>query len=83
MDVSLAATTLNLLGDLRRRLGMAMLFVTHDLAAARIVADRIAVLHAGELVEDGDPDALIAAPRAAYTRALIAAMPKLHAEAGQ
>jgi peptide/nickel transport system ATP-binding protein len=81
MDVSLAATTLNLLGDLRRRLGMAMLFVTHDLAAARVVADRIAVLHHGELVEDGDPDVLIASPRAAYTRALIAAMPKLHAEA--
>ena len=63
MDVSLAATTLNLLGDLRRRLGMAMLFVTHDLAAARIIADRIAVLHDGELVEVGDPDTLIAAPR--------------------
>lgn len=80
MDVSLAATTLNLLGDLRRRLGMAMLFVTHDLAAARIIADRIAVLQNGELVEDGDPDALIAAPKAAYTRSLIAAMPSLHAE---
>ncbi|WP_375450724.1 oligopeptide/dipeptide ABC transporter ATP-binding protein [uncultured Devosia sp.] len=83
MDVSLAATTLNLLGDLRRRLGMAMLFVTHDLAAARIIADRIAVLQHGELVEDGDPDALIAAPKAAYTRALIAAMPSLHTEPAQ
>jgi peptide/nickel transport system ATP-binding protein len=80
MDVSLAATTLNLLGDLRRRLGMAMLFVTHDLAAARIIADRIAVLQHGELVEDGDPDAVIGAPKAAYTRSLIAAMPNLHAE---
>ncbi|WP_421761816.1 oligopeptide/dipeptide ABC transporter ATP-binding protein [Devosia sp.] len=80
MDVSLAATTLNLLGDLRRRLGMAMLFVTHDLAAARIIADRIAVLQHGELVEDGDPDTLIAAPRAAYTRSLIAAMPHLQTE---
>ncbi|MDB5586053.1 MAG: putative ABC-type peptide transport protein [Devosia sp.] len=83
MDVSLAATTLNLLGDLRRRFGMAMLFVTHDLAAARIIADRIAVLQHGELVEDGDPDALIAAPKAAYTRALIAAMPSLHTELAQ
>jgi peptide/nickel transport system ATP-binding protein len=77
LDVSLAATTLNLLGDIRRRLGMAMLFVTHDLAAARIVADRIAVLQSGELVEDGDPDTLIMAPKAAYTRSLIAAMPPL------
>ncbi len=83
MDVSLAATTLNLLGDLRRRLGMAMLFVTHDLAAARIIADRIAVLQHGELVEDGDPDALIAAPKADYTRSLIAAMPTLQAEASR
>jgi peptide/nickel transport system ATP-binding protein len=78
LDVSLAATTLNLLGDIRRRLGMAMLFVTHDLAAARIVADRIAVLQFGELVEDGDPDTLILAPTQAYTRSLIAAMPPLH-----
>ncbi|TPL99707.1 ABC transporter ATP-binding protein [Mesorhizobium sp. B2-3-10] len=79
MDVSLAATTLNLLGDLRRRLDMAMLFVTHDLAAARIIADRIAVLKDGELVEVADPDALIAAPQAAYTQSLIAAMPNLQA----
>jgi peptide/nickel transport system ATP-binding protein len=78
LDVSLAATTLNLLSDIRRRLGMAMLFVTHDLAAARIVADRVAVLQSGELVEDGDPDTLIMAPKAAYTRSLIAAMPPLH-----
>jgi peptide/nickel transport system ATP-binding protein len=75
MDVSLAATTLNLLSDLRRRLDMAMLFVTHDLAAARIIADRIAVLKDGELVEIADPDAIIVAPQSAYTRSLIAAMP--------
>jgi peptide/nickel transport system ATP-binding protein len=79
VDVSLAAATLNLLGDLRRRLGMAMLFVTHDLAAARIIADRIAVLHGGELVEVGDPETLIARPEAPYTRSLIAAVPRLHA----
>jgi peptide/nickel transport system ATP-binding protein len=77
LDVTLAAATLNLLGELRRRLGMAMLFVTHDLAAARLVADRIAVLDGGELVEDADPDTLIAAPKAAYTRQLIAAVPRL------
>ena len=77
MDVSLAAQTLNLLGDLRRRLGMAMLFVTHDLAAARIIADRIVVLNQGELVEDGEPDAVIRAPQAAYTQQLVAAMPSL------
>ncbi|WP_244742895.1 oligopeptide/dipeptide ABC transporter ATP-binding protein [Mesorhizobium sp. L-8-10] len=82
MDVSLAATTLNLLSDLRRRLDMAMLFVTHDLAAARIIADRVAVLKGGELVEIADPDAIIAAPQSAYTRSLIAAMPSLQAGGG-
>ncbi len=75
MDVSLAATTLNLLSDLRRRLDMAMLFVTHDLAAARIIADRVAVLKDGQLIEIADPDAIIAAPQSAYTRSLVAAMP--------
>ncbi|RWD67037.1 MAG: ABC transporter ATP-binding protein [Mesorhizobium sp.] len=83
MDVSLAASTLNLLSDLRRRLDMAMLFVTHDLAAARIIADRVAVLKDGELVEVADPDAIIAAPQSAYTRTLISAMPSLQAGHGQ
>jgi peptide/nickel transport system ATP-binding protein len=83
MDVSLAATTLNLLNDLRRRLDMAMLFVTHDLAAARIIADRVAVLKNGELVEFADPDAIIAAPQSAYTRSLIAATPSLQAGGGR
>lgn len=77
VDVPLAATILNLLGDLRRRLGMAMLFVTHDLAAARLVADRIAVLCHGELVEEGDADTLTRAPATAYTRRLLAAVPSL------
>ncbi|HZY50636.1 MAG TPA: ABC transporter ATP-binding protein [Devosia sp.] len=79
-DVSIAAATLNLLGGLRRRLGMAMLFVTHDLAAARIIADRIAVLDNGRLIEDGDAESVIAAPRTAYTRSLIAAVASLHPE---
>ena len=53
LDVSLAATVLNLIGRLRRELGMAVLFVTHDLAAARMVADRIAVMYLGRIVELG------------------------------
>src|SRR5262249_1602466 len=79
MDVSLAATNLNLLSDLRRRLDMAMLFVTRDLAAARIIARRVAVLKDGKVVEVADPDAIVAAPQSAYTRSLIAAMPSLQA----
>ncbi|HEY0216142.1 MAG TPA: ABC transporter ATP-binding protein, partial [Cellulomonas sp.] len=53
LDVSLAATVLNLIGRLRRELGMSVLFVTHDLAAARIVADRIAVMREGRIIEVG------------------------------
>jgi peptide/nickel transport system ATP-binding protein len=75
LDVSLAATVLNLLGRLRRELGMAILFVTHDLAAARIVADRIAVMYLGRIVECGPADAITNAPMHPYTRALLAAVP--------
>jgi peptide/nickel transport system ATP-binding protein len=77
LDVSLAAATLDLLGTLRRRLGMTMLFVTHDLAAARIIADRIVVLNDSEMIEEGDPDELISTPRTTYTRQLIASVPRL------
>lgn len=77
MDAPLAAAILNLLGDLRRRLGTAMLFVTHDLAAARRVADRIAVLKDGRLVETANPQTLVAAPASGHTRSLIAGVPGL------
>jgi len=75
LDVSLAATVLNLLGRLRRELGMAMLFVTHDLGAARVVADRIAVMYQGEIVEVGPAEQIATAPTHPYTRALLAAVP--------
>ena len=75
LDVSLAATVLNLLGRIRRELGMAMLFVTHDLGAARVVADRIAVMYLGKIVEVGPAVEIIAAPRHPYTRALLGAVP--------
>jgi peptide/nickel transport system ATP-binding protein len=79
MDVSLAAQTLNLLGDLRRRLGMAMLFVTHDLAAARIVADRIVVLEKGRIVEDGPAEEVVVRPASPHAQELVAAMPRIAA----
>ncbi|WP_417308552.1 oligopeptide/dipeptide ABC transporter ATP-binding protein [Devosia sp.] len=77
MDVSLAAQTLNLLGRLRRDIGMGMLFVTHDLAAARLIADRIAVLEKGHIVELADADTVITSPEADYTKLLVSAVPRL------
>ncbi len=77
MDVSLAAQTLNLLGDVRRRLGMAMVFVTHDLAAARIIADRIVVLDGGRIVEDGAAETVVSQPVSVQARNLIAATPRV------
>ncbi|MEA2154953.1 MAG: peptide/nickel transport system ATP-binding protein ddpF, partial [Solirubrobacteraceae bacterium] len=75
LDVSLAAQVLNLLCHLRSTLGIALLFVTHDLAAARAVADEIAVMHGGVVVERGPTEQIFTRPAHAYTRALLAAVP--------
>ena len=75
LDVSLAATVLNLIGRLRRELGMSVLFVTHDLAAARIVADRVAVMREGRIVEVGPTDDVCERPQHEYTRTLLGAIP--------
>jgi peptide/nickel transport system ATP-binding protein len=77
LDVSLAAGVLNLISRLRRELGMAVLFVTHDLSVARVVADRIAVMYLGRIVELADAAEIIARPRHPYTRALVSAVPDL------
>jgi peptide/nickel transport system ATP-binding protein len=75
LDVSLAAQVLNLLCQLRAELGIALLFVTHDLAAARAVADEVAVMQAGVVVEHGSTEQIFIAPQHPYTRELIAAIP--------
>jgi peptide/nickel transport system ATP-binding protein len=75
LDVSLAATVLNLLGRLRREMGMAMVFVTHDLGAARVVADRIAVMYLGRIVEIGPADQVATNPQHPYARALLSSVP--------
>ena len=77
LDVSLAATVLNLIGRLRRELGVAILFVTHDLAAARMVGDRIAVMYLGRIVEIGAAEELCADPVHPYTRALLDTIPEV------
>jgi peptide/nickel transport system ATP-binding protein len=78
LDVSLAATVLNLIGRLRRELGVAVLFVTHDLAAARMVADRIAIMYLGRIVEIGSSEEVCSAPVHPYAKALLATVPELH-----
>ena len=77
LDASLAATVLNLLGRLRRELGFAMVFVTHDLAAARLVADRIIVMTRGRIVEVGASDTVIGQPSNPYTQSLLASVPEV------
>jgi peptide/nickel transport system ATP-binding protein len=76
LDVSLAATVLNIIGELRRELGVAVLFVTHDLAAARVVADRIAVMYLGRIVEFGAAREIVTDPKHPYTKALLSVVPK-------
>jgi peptide/nickel transport system ATP-binding protein len=80
LDVSLASGVINLIGRLRRELGMAVVFVTHDLSVARIVADRIAVMYLGRIVELGDAEDVVHHPRHPYTRALIGAVPDFGAD---
>ncbi|MDX1879782.1 dipeptide ABC transporter ATP-binding protein [Mycobacterium sp. SMC-18] len=80
LDVSLAASVLNLIGDLRRSLDMSVVFVTHDLSVARVVADRIAVMYLGRIVEIGPAEEVIGNPAHPYTRALVDAIPDLGRE---
>jgi peptide/nickel transport system ATP-binding protein len=77
LDVSLAAQVLNLLCELRSQLGIALLFVTHDLAAARAVSDEVAVMSDGVIVEHGPTEQIFRTPQHPYTRELIEAVPDL------
>lgn len=77
LDVSVRAQVLNLLVDLRERLGLGMVFISHDIQTVRYLADRIAVLYLGRIVEEGRAADVAGAPSHPYTEALLSATPSL------
>jgi peptide/nickel transport system ATP-binding protein len=77
LDVSVQAAILDLLGELRARLETSFLFISHDLAVVRSIADRIVVMHDGEIVEEGVSEDIFTSPQADYTRRLLEAVPSV------
>ena len=77
LDVSVQAQILNLLHDLQQELGVSYLFITHNIGVVEYIADRVAVMRAGRIVEQGDCACVLEHPQQAYTRDLIAAVPRL------
>jgi peptide/nickel transport system ATP-binding protein len=75
LDVSVQAAVLELFTDLQKNIGFAALFISHDLAVVDLLADRIAVLYHGKLVEEGPGDQVLGAPREEYTKRLLASLP--------
>ena len=80
LDLSVQATVLSLIADLKARLGLTYLLISHDLAVIKRMCDRIAVMYLGRIVESGPTSAIFATPSHPYTRALLAAAPRLEAD---
>jgi peptide/nickel transport system ATP-binding protein len=80
LDVSVQSAVLNLMAELRRELGITLVFVSHNLATVRYLSDEVAVTYLGRIVEVGRTDAVVTAPQHPYTRALLYAVPSLGGE---
>jgi peptide/nickel transport system ATP-binding protein len=79
LDVSIRIGILNLMSELREREGISFLYITHDIASARYIADRVLVLYAGHLVEEGATEDVLQRPKHPYTQLLVSAVPDPHA----
>ena len=82
LDVSIRIGVLNLMSELREREGVSFLYITHDVASARYIADRVLVLYAGHLVEEGPTEEVIRRPKHPYTQLLLSAVPDPRAPLG-
>jgi peptide/nickel transport system ATP-binding protein len=82
LDVSVQAAIIELLGELRREMGLSLLFITHDLALIRTIADRVAVMNQGRIVEEGPVNTILTSPSADYTRELLANTPSIEVALG-
>jgi peptide/nickel transport system ATP-binding protein/oligopeptide transport system ATP-binding protein len=78
LDVSIQAQILNLLNDLKTRLGLSYLFISHDLSIIRYISDHVIVLYMGKVVESASTEELFASPKHAYTKQLFSAIPRMH-----
>jgi len=79
LDVSVQATILELFHELRERLSLSVIFISHNLAVVRHLSDRVAVMYLGKVVEEGQREQIFSDPRHPYTRSLLASVPRLHA----
>jgi peptide/nickel transport system ATP-binding protein len=82
LDVSIRVGVLNLMGELREQEGVSFLYITHDVASARYLADRVVVMYAGHLVEEGPTEDVLQRPKHPYTQLLVSAVPDPRAELG-